>query len=363
MTVIVEMLAANYGDALLVHWGEGPDQRRMLVDAGLVKSSPAVIERVREVGGVDLLVLTHVDGDHIGGVIELLEQPDATELVPAIWFNAYAHLVRAADLLGPVQAERLTEQLAFLGEGEVAWNDGWPHPPDQSRGRTGGPVMRTGAPVSVELPGRATATLLSPTPTELAELEPKWAPAVRTAGLVSGESRVEEPEVRRRADMLGTRPTLEELADRRTGVDHSEANGSSIAFVFEHEGTRILLAGDAHPGVLEEGLRALSPDDGPYRLDAFKVPHHGSKKNVTASLVEAVDCPLWLVSTSAERFQHPDDEALARIVVGTRRPTLAGNYSSDRWADFVATYPPDDHGYSVDLPVAGDAGLMITFGP
>jgi len=359
MSVTIEMLPADYGDSLLVSWNGAQGTHRMLIDGGLVKSADGIKPHLKTIGAIDLVVMTHVDGDHIGGILELFRDPETNPLVRSIWFNAYAHLVTAADMLGPVQGEELTELLVSL---KKVWNKRWPNPPSKSHGITGGPVMRNGLPPVIGLPGGATATLLSPTPVELAKLEPVWAEDVRKAGLVRDVEGVEEPAEEVRADMLGEAPTLAELAARKSGTDKTVANGSSIAFVFEHGNTRILFGGDAHPKVLLEGLDMLRHGDEPYRLDAFKLPHHASRKNVTNDLVAAVDCPNWLVSTNGVRFSHPNDEALARVIVGSRVPPhFVANYLSDRWSSFTERYQPDTHGYSVSFPPDGTDGNTISF--
>ena len=57
----------------------------------------------------------------------------------------------------------------------------------------------------------------------------------------------------------------------------------------------------------ETGSRTL-------RLDALKIPHHGSKHNNPVSLFKKLNCRRYLVSTNGKRFEHPHVEAIARIV-------------------------------------------------
>lgn len=45
--------------------------RRVLVDAG---NDPVVLERLRERGGIDAVVLTHTHGDHVGMLDEIVEE-------------------------------------------------------------------------------------------------------------------------------------------------------------------------------------------------------------------------------------------------------------------------------------------------
>ncbi len=69
---------------------------------------------------------------------------------------------------------------------------------------------------------------------------------------------------------------------------------------------RLLLAGDAWPGVLETSLATLLGDPAKrFTLDAFKLPHHGSVANLSPSLLDRLRCGHYLVSTSGALFRHP----------------------------------------------------------
>ena len=71
----IEMLPAEFGDALWIEYGEGakPDPvHRVLVDCGTKTVYPTLRERIRALDANDrhfeLFVVTHIDVDHIGGV-------------------------------------------------------------------------------------------------------------------------------------------------------------------------------------------------------------------------------------------------------------------------------------------------------
>ena len=104
------------------------------------------------------------------------------------------------------------------------------------------------------LPGGATATVLSPTPKKLAELLPVWEEVVEKAGLRPDVKATEDDEVALVAPGLLGGVSLEDLAALHTDDDAAEANGSSIAFVFEFEGVRVLFGADAHADALVAGL-------------------------------------------------------------------------------------------------------------
>lgn len=359
MSLRVELLPAGYGDAILVAYGDGATpQHHILIDAGQAGTSGLLLERLaalRAAGGlIDLFIVTHIDNDHIGGALKLLNDPAAAGMVQSIWFNGYVHLDQASGLLGPIQGEKLTQQIVEL---DRPWNTGWPHAPHATGSRVGGPVV-VEEPTARALPGGARALVLSPTPAKLVRLRAEWDEVVTRAGLRPDQAGTEDPPLVA-PGLLGA--PLEDLADIPTPIDKAAANGSSIAFVFEFAGKRILFGADAHPDVLTAAFAQLA--EKPYRLDACKLPHHGSKGNVTAELVAALDCPLWLISTNGVRFDHPDDTALARVIRHGARPgrppELGWNYLSERYTAFTGAYPPADSSYTVIEP--DDDGLKVEF--
>ncbi len=353
----VELLPAGYGDAVLLTYGTDSDVHRILVDGGQAHSFKAVAARLRSFDGpVDLLVVTHVDNDHVAGAVRLLASGALASRFKEVWFNGYVHLDRFSGMLGPIHGEKLTTRIVKLG---LPWNSDWPDPVQDG---VGGPVVVRGAPPVMPLPGGATATVLSPTPEKLAALLPVWTEVVEAAGLRPRVDPTEEEAATVSAPGLLGVDSLPDLALLPSRTDSAEANGSSIAFVFEHQGRRVLLGADAHPDVLLAGLAHLAGPDGRVRVDACKLPHHGSKGNVSRALVAALDCPTWLISTNGRRFHHPDDEALARIVVGAvggPTPHLVWNYRSPRFEAFTASYPPDTSGYTVEAPAEGAEGITV----
>lgn len=196
-----------------------------------------------------------------------------------------------------------------------------------------------------------TVTLLSPTPDKLARLAPKWASDARKAGLEPGIP-AEQPQ----SDLLGKTdtwpPDLAALAKSPFVGDGAAANGSSIAFIASYGGRSCLFAADAHADTLSASLRRLEQ---PVTLDAFKLPHHGSKANLSPQILTGIDCDRFLISTNGAVFEHPDYAAIARILKRQDggAPTLVFNYRSDTtsvWARLLElpgapaaniVFPPD----------------------
>lgn len=357
----IDMLPAFNGDCLWVEFGSDADPRFILIDGGTTGTwsdlKARVLHERQRMGGklhIELFVVTHVDADHIGGALKLLEQSGPLGITFGdVWFNGYRHLDNQRmpapdDVLGGKQGEQLS---ALIDDARLNWN--------QAFDRRAVMVPDTGPLPSVDIAGM-TLTLLSPTFEKLQMLKPVWEKEVVKAGLVPGEAYevVEAPTDR---DILGDR-TVEQLAEAPFRPDTSEANGSSIAFLAEFEGKRAYFGADAHAGVVRASLER-GPLQGKAALEitAFKVPHHGSKNNTDVALVTALPAKHYLLSTNGDQHEHPDPEAVARIAVhGPAGKRLHFNYDTpfnSQWSlvgrrstfHYSTAYGQDGKGLMVEL--------------
>ena len=75
----LELLPARFGDAIWVEYGDPQSPHRMLIDGGARPTTCATIVELMNarIGAADpdfeLIVLTHIDGDHITGLLNLFE--------------------------------------------------------------------------------------------------------------------------------------------------------------------------------------------------------------------------------------------------------------------------------------------------
>ena len=96
----IEMLPANEGDCILLTIPH--EDMRILIDGGTNEAYTSCLRerllQIKEEGkGIDLLVVTHIDNDHIGGIIELLRENGSFAeskiiKIQNIWHNSYRHL-------------------------------------------------------------------------------------------------------------------------------------------------------------------------------------------------------------------------------------------------------------------------------
>jgi hypothetical protein len=126
----------------------------------------------------------------------------------------------------------------------------------------------------------------------------------------------------------------------------------------------VLFLADAFPNVLLPAIQALVKHrggSGPLIVDAVKLSHHGRRANVTTALMEAIRAEHFIFSTDNSRFRHPNDEAVARVITQSARPTLWFNYDTAhnrRWTDNQFT---DRYGHQARYPERGhDEGVKLT---
>lgn len=355
----LQFLNAREGDAIWVRWGEG---RQLLVDLGTSATGTAFVDRVRalpeEQRHFELLVVTHVDTDHIGGVLTgVVDQLDS---VPGwgfgeVWFNGWEHLhgevphtePSPLEPMGGAQGEQFTTWLRTQ-----RWN--------ASFGGAAAIRTDTGLP-RVELPDGLTLKVVAPAQARLTDLVDKWqedVEAAMAAGTLEEVSPGLEGMGSTAPPLLESAVDLELLADTAPSADSSRANAASITVLLEWQGRRVLLTGDAIGSELVDGL-ALVDGGARVPVDLVKLPHHGSRHNVSRDFVEAVDCTTWVVSSDGTKYHHPDAAAIARVLrYGASSPTLVFNTPStfNGWwtnADWQAAFDYD--------VVVGDPAEGITW--
>lgn len=342
----IDVLPAQRGDCIWLTYGEPGDLHHILIDGGPQETIPTLVpeleRRISALPGrtsrVELLIVTHIDADHIQGVVSLLSDHRRVELFRDVWFNGWRHL----GLLGGPDAERLTAALLT-------------HPRRWNRAFDGEAVAvpDTGPLPTIRLRGGMKLTLLGPTHDALRRLAPEWEKTCRKAGILPGEGATISRRRWQRDQLLGGfEPDL--LSQRTFRADRGAPNGSSISVIADYDGKRVLLLGDAHARATEEALDRIGP--GPHRFAAVKLSHHGSRGNTSVGLLERLRCSRWIVSTNGAQFHHPDAECLARVVVTQRRPTFYLNYETEQVTDLIASAGPR---YKVSVPRRGD-GITIS---
>ena len=158
--------------------------------------------------------------------------------------------------------------------------------------------------------------ILSPTERNLTRLLTKWKKEKPDSVKTSYSENLEYKE------------TLKELLKKdKNTYDPSKHNGSSIAFILELQGKKLLFLGDCLHRTILKSMKKLKIDS--LKVDMVKVSHHGSKNNTSNRLLKKIDCNKYVISTDGNRHNHPNKITFARIINHNPNCEIYLNYKDD----------------------------------
>ncbi len=338
----LKMYPAKNGDAFLVDAGG----RHILIDAGFASTYQdfiaADLAQLAEGGGqLDLVVCTHIDADHIGGLLEFFSSngtPGKRGIeVGTVWHNSLRSLPAPAtrtddirdqmvleamrrrgfpkaptSLPDPISARQGSSLAKLLRQHGYNWNSG-----------SGSTCISEGDALS--LPQNMHVDVIGPTTARLEELRDLWLGEVRKLGY---KGSTQPSDLTDDAYEMWCASVLARSAPQAKTIaangnmrlaevytpDTSIPNSSSIVVIISVENKRILFLGDAWAEDVVAKLRSLQATSTPIIFDAIKVSHHGSLHNTSVELLSVADSPCFLISSDGGRHGHPDFEVLAEIV-------------------------------------------------
>jgi len=356
------MYPAKNGDAFLVH----ASGAHVLIDAGYASTfNDHILDDLRQVSragdALDLLICTHIDKDHIGGLLEFISSNGprgARNIVEVkeVWHNSLRSLPAApgapnsssdrqlleaiqrrgfllppgpGPAANPISAKQGSSLARLLHQLGYVWNSG-----------DGTTCMTSGRP-PLALPNDVQVQLIGPPLARLQELRSWWLAQMRKISYRGGatvDAQVEDAYEMLCASTREPKPSTvktisaggsKRLVDLHV-PDASPTNGSSIATIIDAGGKRLLFLGDAWAQDVIAELKLVRGSDAPQMFDAIKVSHHGSIYNTSVDLLSLIDAPVFLVSSNGSAHNHPDFEVLAEIVdrPATFERTIYFNYET-----------------------------------
>lgn len=329
----LHLLPAANGDCLLLQWEYKNKSHQILIDGGTPGSYPTGLRPVLKDlhdghQNLDLVVLTHIDNDHIGGILKMVLDLEKgyfrQDFVKEWWYNSRAILAKEvmntnasfpgialpkdhSDDDTQVSFKQGNTLEKFLDEGQNHFQQ----------------LIHLGLkPLTI---GGATITFLSPDLDTLKKLSKNWETYI--------EKEIKKNVGHATRDYL---QSIEDLAKQKYFKDSSVFNASSIAFLFEIDDLAILFLGDAVPETYVPAIEALCQfrKVSSLKLDLVKISHHGSRFNFNEKLLESINCTHFATSTDGEKHAHPHKTTFAKIIKSefrnkNKKLHFYFNYSSD----------------------------------
>jgi beta-lactamase superfamily II metal-dependent hydrolase len=331
MIFSLEAIEAQHGDSFILHFGSNGHPRFMLIDGGPYtvyrdRLKPR-LEQIRKKWGagedrvltLEMLMVSHIDDDHIGGVLaladEMAECRTAREVehykIATLWFNSFS------DVVGNAAREIFTNIPASAGVADI--EAGFPGLKvdretaaviaSVSQGRQ----LRDQARL-LNIPLNAPFDGMVMTPEEGIKSFVWGDSGLRLTVLAPNERRLKKLSAKWDA-------AVKKHKNGQTGAlmaaytDQSPYNLSSIVVLIELGGKRILLTGDARGDHIVEGLmkaRLLKNEDDTLHIDVLKLPHHGSDRDVESKFFHQITANHYIISASG-KYDNPDMDVLRWI--------------------------------------------------
>ena len=378
----LRVFQAGEGDCLLLTSADG---KRVLVDGGMPDFYPdhagPALARLR--GELDLLYVSHIDNDHIGGVLEFLDdqfdwrfydyqrQAGNTTVRPpkrprppavkAIWHNAF-HLQLDRNT-GPIEDALAASAAVLAASSRQADRDEAAYRRELATGvsqalRVSNRVRpeELGIPLNKPFGGKLAMarddlrplrlgslrlTVIGPFPEHVENLRKHWNKFLRdpenTAALdaireemVDDARRLESGDVdgflgavERRGREFGAGTTA---LRKRPGI--TPPNLASLMLMVDEGGKTVLLTGDGAGEDVVEGLERvgrLEPGGG-IHVNVLKVQHHGAAANVKADFCRRVTADHYVFCGNGEH-SNPEKDVLNRIVDSRLDPGARGSHA------------------------------------
>jgi beta-lactamase superfamily II metal-dependent hydrolase len=332
----LEIQRAHEGDCFIMHYGTKEDPGIVLIDGGPSQvydpDLKTRIEEIRKNRGlgietplwVDLLIISHIDEDHIQGILELMDDLAndyaARRPLPLkiqnFWHNTVKKIVGnnpdelvtgvkathgAAALNGEIETEGLdpgvAKILASIPQGieiydylvQLKWDN------RINLEFNGDAVMAQKGGELIEMPkGGLKLRVVGPMQLELETLQKKYESYLK-----------EHPKERERLPILAT-----------IDKENTFQNLSSIVVLAEYGGKRMLLTGDARGDKILEGLQLTgllgTEKDSTIKVDLLKVPHHGSARNFDLGFFQRIIAKHYVFSADG-KYGNPERETMEML--------------------------------------------------
>jgi ribonuclease BN (tRNA processing enzyme) len=323
------VVQAQFGDCLLLQSSDGDKSNLILIDGGTFQTyekdlKPTISKLPSKEKALDLVILSHIDNDHVLGLLDLFEDikknkanVDKAIRIGGLWHNSFGDITGEKTYNGKlVRIGFLSNQFSAIGLDTNATHlpvigalKGIAEGRDLTKlakslqipinPQFGGSLIVAGDKNNSVKVGNMKFSILGPTQKNLDKLRKIW-----------------NDWVRKHLSPLSNPSDLQALKI----LDASVANLSSIMFIVESEGKKILFTGD---GLAEDIVdmiseRGLLDSEGKYHVDVMKLPHHGSERNTSKEFFDTVTADNYVISANG-RDDNPSLATLKWIIESKRK--------------------------------------------
>jgi ribonuclease BN (tRNA processing enzyme) len=317
----LHVVQAEYGDCLLLTSENNKSTTAVLIDGGpyqtFEKHLKPTLQKLLKNSKLDLVVLSHIDNDHIIGLVDLFReikderQKGGKELVKItkLWNNSFNDLLQIDE-----------DPNTFFKNSFLSVNFG-SEDEKKKMENTVASIIMTGFQQASDLSSLAKSLRVPVNPEFdkliLADHAPKTIKLNDITFHILGPSEKNLEKLRKDWREWSNKNKLgrEFVCDVLQILDKSVTNLSSIMLLVESNNKKILFTGDGSSDDVIDTLSNYSMLDnkGKFHVDILKVPHHGSDRNVTPDFFGKITAEYYVISANG-RDDNPSFDTLKWII-------------------------------------------------
>lgn len=284
----IDVQKAKQGDSIWIRCLSGEEAVNIVIDAGPSTFANGFKNMAKEIKDkkerINLLIFSHIDDDHIRGVISYLQKCEE-KIIDKVWINGHGTNVYRANqehsprnvssLVELFQDKKILVETPILEGKEYYFTNG---------------MIKVIAPTEKEMLNVAR------------EIDKYDRLSREHAGIwYAGD--------------------IKNAPDNST-LDLSPTNKASIITVLEYDGKKLLFTGDAPAKNIIKSVEKYYSET---KFEIVKLPHHGSQRNISRELIQKLSADRFIISTN----KKIEKVVLRRFIEGREKTEILCNY--DWW--------------------------------
>jgi beta-lactamase superfamily II metal-dependent hydrolase len=372
--IVVNMYPAENGDAFLINFS---NKANFVIDMGYKETYEDYIkndfkEIAKKNEKIDLLIISHIDEDHIEGAIEFLKENKSIRnqsvvVVDEIWHNSYKHLqinrksdgkvddteygilndiIKAKSTSKKEKKDEEKEISSLQGSTLASYIYGYNYEWNKSFSYKAACIEEDNG---ISING-IEIKVISPNYTKLKNLIRQWLSFLKSEKYnfkITSDSVFDdayelymknikdfEVDEEKQISSKSTRFDIDVLKNiKTTSRDKSKSNGASIGIEVIFKKKRMLFLGDCHEDILIDYFKNIMKDNERLFFHLVKIPHHGSLRN-NSEWIDLIKAKYYVFSTDNKAHSgHPSIELICKIISSNKgckeKIFLVFNYKID----------------------------------
>ncbi|MCY7008349.1 MBL fold metallo-hydrolase [Fusobacterium simiae] len=364
----IKIFPAFYGDCFLITIQEEEKVINILIDGGLSKTyedylKPILTEIAEKGEELTLLICTHIDSDHIRGLISFLADNNTKKYIniKEIWFNGFEQIINSErNLSGNIKNsdENIIDDIIkkgyedeFIETTNISIKEGISLSSLIEYGKYNHNTISNKKAIvdsleKIEISKNISIKIINPNTYILNRLEKEWQSEMnkknfyfsisKNLKLVSSFefliSRLRDYYTKE-TNKISSKDSIEDYLTDLKSEDYSIVNESSISFILEAYNKKFLFLGDSiirNKDKCNIISNIINEYGDSVEFEVIKLSHHGSNCNISKDFINIFKAKEYIFSTNSERFDHPDMDVIANLILEKTPKALIFNYPIEK---------------------------------